>query len=292
MKYVFIAQHKKTWPVDLMCQLLGVTRSGYYDYFRRNQGKTDDPYHRELLEAVREIARASDDSYGSRRMKKALNALSYLVSRNKARKLMKEAKVQVKHRKKYKVTTNSNHTQPVFDNVLDRQFDVEQPDQVYVGDITYLWTQEGWLYLAVVIDLYARKVVGWSMGSRMNARLVTDALMMAIWQRCPKAGLIVHSDRGSQYASKAYRQLLNAHGFVGSMSRKGDCWDNAVAESFFGSLKQERVQWCHYQTRLEAQQDVLNYITMFYNSYRLHSYLGYVSPNQYEADMAQLKKAA
>ena len=292
MKYVFIAQHKKTWPVDLMCQLLGVTRSGYYDYFRRNQGKTDDPYHRELLEAVREIARASDDSYGSRRMKKALNALSYPVSRNKARKLMKEAKVQVKHRKKYKVTTNSNHTQPVFDNVLDRQFDVEQPDQVYVGDITYLWTQEGWLYLAVVIDLYARKVVGWSMGSRMNARLVTDALMMAIWQRCPKAGLIVHSDRGSQYASKAYRQLLNAHGFVGSMSRKGDCWDNAVAESFFGSLKQERVQWCHYQTRLEAQQDVLNYITMFYNSYRLHSYLGYVSSNQYEADMAQLKKAA
>jgi transposase InsO family protein len=205
---------------------------------------------------------------------------------------MIEAKVQIKHRKKYKVTTNSNHKQPVFDNVLNRQFDVEQPDQVYVEDITYLWTQEGWLYLAVVIDLYARKVVGWSMGSRMTTRLVTDALMMAIWQRRPKAGLVVHSDRGSQYASKAYRQLLNAHGFVGSMSRKGDCWDNAVAESFFGSLKQERVQWRHYQTRLEAQQDVLNYMTMFYNSYRLHSYLGYVSPNQYEAEMAKLKKAA
>ncbi len=292
MKYVFIAQHKKTWPVDRMCQLLGVTRSGYYDYHRRNEGKTTDPYHRELLEAVRGIARASDNSYGSRRMKEALNVLSYPVSRAKARKLMIEAKVQVKHRKKYKVTTNSNHKQPVFDNVLDRQFEVEQPDQVYVGDITYLWTQEGWLYLAVVIDLYARKVVGWSMGSRMTTRLVTDALMMAIWQRCPKAGLIVHSDRGSQYASKAYRQLLNAHGFVGSMSRKGDCWDNAVAESFFGSLKQERVQWRHYQTRLEAQQDVLNYMTMFYNSYRLHSYLGYVSPNQYEAEMAKLKKAA
>ena len=292
MKYVFIAQHKKTWPVDLMCQLLGVNRSGYYGYQRRHEGKIDDPYHRERLEAVREIARASDDSYGTRRMKKALNALSYPVSRNKARKLMIEAKVQVKHRKKYKVTTNSNHQQPVFDNVLDRQFDVEQPDQVYVGDITYLWTQEGWLYLAVVIDLYARKVVGWSMGSRMTTRLVTDALMMAIWQRQPKAGLVVHSDRGSQYASKAYRQLLNAHGFVGSMSRKGDCWDNAVAESFFGSLKQERVQWRHYQTRLEAQQDVLSYITMFYNSSRLHSYLGYVSPNQYEAELAKLKKAA
>jgi len=291
VKYVFIAQHKKTWPVDLMCQLLGVTRSGYYGYQRRGSDRTDS-YHQELLEAVRDIAKATGDSYGSRRMKKALNTLSYPVSRNKARKLMKEAGVQVKHRKKYKVTTNSNHRQPLFDNVVDRQFDVDEPDQVYVGDITYLWTQEGWLYLAVVIDLYSRKVVGWSMGSRMKAQLVCDALTMAIWQRRPKAGLVVHSDRGSQYASKEYRRLLKAHGFVGSMSRKGDCWDNAVAESFFGSLKQERVHWRNYQTRLEAQQDVLNYISMFYNSYRLHSYLGYVSPNQYEAEMAELKRAA
>lgn len=291
MKYVFIAQHKKTWPVDLMCRLLGVIRSGYYGYQRRGGGRID-YYHKELLEAVRKIAKATEDSYGSRRMKKALNILSYPVSRDKARKLMKEANVQVKHRKKYKVTTNSNHKQPVFDNVLNRQFDVDRPDQVYVGDITYLWTQEGWLYLAVVIDLYSRKVVGWSMGSRMKAQLVCDALRMAIWQRRPGDGLIVHSDRGSQYASKDYRRLLKAHGFVGSMSRKGDCWDNAVAESFFGSLKQERVHWRNYQTRLEAQQDVLNYISMFYNSHRLHSYLGYVSPNQYEAEMIEMKKAA
>ena len=291
MKYVFITQHKKTWPVDLMCRLLGVTRSGFYGYLQRGGGSID-YYHQELLEAVRDIAKATEDSYGTRRMKAALNALSYPVSRNKARKLMKEAKVQVKHRKKYKVTTNSNHKQPVFDNVLDRQFDVDQPDQVYVGDITYLWTQEGWLYLAVIIDLYSRKVVGWSMGSRMKAQLVCDALRMAIWQKRPGAGLIVHSDRGSQYASKDYRRLLKAHGFVGSMSRKGDCWDNAVAESFFGSLKQERVHWRNYQTRLEAQQDVLNYISMFYNSQRLHSYLGYVSPNQYEAEMVEMKKAA
>jgi putative transposase len=241
---------------------------------------------------VRDIAKATGDSYGSRRMKKALNALSYPVSRNKARKLMKETSVQVKHRKKYKVTTYSNHRQPVFDNVVDRQFDVDQPDQVYVGDITYIWTQEGWLYLAIVIDLYSRKVVGWSMGSRMKAQLVCDALTIAIWQRRPKAGLVVHSDRGSQYASREYRRLLKANGFIGSMSRKGDCWDNAVAESFFGSLKQERVHWRNYQTRLEAQQDVLNYISMFYNSYRLHSYLGYVSPNHYEAQMAELKEAA
>ena len=225
-------------------------------------------------------------------MKKALNALGYPVGRSKARKLMKEADVQVKYRKKYKVTTDSNHKQPLFENVLDRQFDVDGPNQAYVGDITYLWTQEGWLYLAVVIDLYSRKVVGWSMGSRMKAQLVCDALTMAIWQRRPSAGLVVHSDRGSQYASKAYRRLLKAHGFIGSMSRKGNCWDNAVAESFFGSLKGERVQWKYYQTRKEAQQDVLNYLSMFYNSHRLHSYLSYKSPNQYEAEMAELRKVA
>ena len=143
----------------------------------------------------------------------------------------------MKSRKKYKVTTNSNHKQPVFDNVLGRNFKAGQPNQAYVGDITYLWTQEGWLYLAVVIDLFSRKVVGWSMSSRMKAQLVTDALQMAIWQRRPEAGLIVHSDRGSQYASNAYRRLLNKHDCVGSMSRKGNCWDNAVAESFFGSLE-------------------------------------------------------
>ena len=166
-----------------MCRVLGVTSSGYYGYMRRQRNNPDDLYHRELLEAVKDIAKASDDSYGSRRMKEGLNALSYPVSRNKARKLMKEAGVQVKHRKKFKVTTNSDHMQPVFDNVLGREFVVNQPDVAYVGDITYLWTQEGWLYLAVVIDLYSRKVVGWSIGSRMKAQLVCDALRMPIWQR-------------------------------------------------------------------------------------------------------------
>ncbi|MFT5691298.1 MAG: putative transposase [Oceanicoccus sp.] len=146
-------------------------------------------------------------------------------------------------------------------------------DQAYVGDITYLWTQEGWLYLAVVIDLFSRKVVGWSIGSRMEAQLACDVLRMAMWQRRPAAGLIVHSDRGLQYASKEYLRLLKARGFVGSMSRKCNRWDNAVAESFFGRLKQERIHWTHYQTRIEAQQDVMNYITMFYNHHRLHSTL-------------------
>ena len=225
-------------------------------------------------------------------MKRALNSQGYPVGKHRTKVLMKEADVSVRRRRKYKVTTNSDHQQPVFDNVLSRDFNAEKPDQAYVSDITYIWTQEGWLYLAVVIDLFSRKVVGWSMSSRMSAQLVCDALTMALWQRKPKAGLIHHSDRGSQYASRQFRQLLAQYKVTGSMSRKGDCWDNAVVESFFGTLKQERVQWRHYQSRHAAQQDILQYITMFYNSQRMHSYLDYKSPNQYEADMANLGKAA
>ena len=275
-----------------MCRLLGVTRNGYYSFWKRKVKSRGEQNHRELLEAVRDIAKASDNSYGSRRMKKALGALSYPVSRQKARRLMREAGVMVRHRKKYKVTTNSNHKKPVFENVLNRGFQVDRPNQAYVGDITYLWTCEGWLYLAVVIDLFSRKVVGWSMSTRMKSRLVCDALKTAIWQRRPTKGLIVHSDRGSQYASNEYQQLLRSNGFIGSMSRKGNCWDNAVVESFFGTLKQERVQWRNYQTRYEAQQDVLQYISMWYNADRMHSYLGYVSPNQYEAQMKTREKVA
>ena len=292
MKYRFISQHEQTWPIALQCKVLGVNRSGYYHYQANTAHKVDDPLHQELLEWVEDIAKASGYTYGSRRIQKALNALGYPVSRNQARKLMKEANVRVRQRKKYKVTTHSNHNQPVFDNLLDRQFDVAQIDQVYAADITYVWTAEGWLYLAVVIDLCSRKVVGWSMSSRMNAQLVCDALNMAIRRRRPPAGLIHHSDRGSQYASKAFRKLLRAHGFKGSMSRIGNCWDNAVVESFFGSLKQDRVQWRNYQTRYEAQQDILQYISMFYNSQRLHSYLGYMSPNDFEQQLLQMNKVA
>lgn len=275
-----------------MCQVLGVSRHNYYSYMRRKVAHLPDPAKQEMLEWVADIAEASGFTYGVRRMKKALNALGYPVGKQRTRSLMRKAGVRAKQRKKYKVTTNSEHQQPLFENVLNRDFDVQKPDSAYVSDITYIWTQEGWLYLAVVIDLFSRKVVGWSMNSRMNAKLVCDALTMAIWQRKPDAGLIHHSDRGSQYASKSFRKLLKDNKFVGSMSRKGNCWDNAVVESFFGSLKQERVQWKNYQTRYEAQQDILQYITMFYNSHRLHSYLGYKNPNQYEAEMATLQKVA
>lgn len=292
MKYSFITQHKNTYPISLMCQVLGVSRNGYYSYQKRNDNKPVDPEHEAMLECVRKIVIASDYTYGSRRVKKAMNTLGYSISRRKAGKLMKEAGVQVRHRRKFKVTTDSNHKLPLFDNLLQRQFDVDEPDTVYVSDVTYIWTQQGWLYLAVVIDLFSRKVVGWSMSSRMKATLVCDALKMAIWRRRPKPGLIHHSDRGSQYASKAFRKLLKQHKFRGSMSRKGDCWDNSVVESFFGTLKQERVHWRHYQTRYEAQQDVLQYIAMFYNSRRLHSYLGYKSPDQFEKEMKILRKVA
>jgi transposase InsO family protein len=193
---------------------------------------------------------------------------------------MREAGVAAQYKKKYKVTTNSEHENPVFENLLRRNFDVEKPGQIYVSDITYIWTREGWLYLAVVIDLYHRKVVGWSMDSRMKAKLVC-ALRMAIWKERVGTGLIHHSDRGSQYASRKFRKLLEVHKLKGSMSRKGDCWDNAVAESFFASLKKECVSRTNYKTRTQAKQDILRYIIMFYNSIRLHSYLGYCSPNEY-----------
>ena len=251
------------------------------------------PERKQLKEWVIKIAEASGFSYGSRRMQKALNALGYPVGRRKSRSLMREANIFVRYRKKYKVTTNSNHTKPVFENVLNRNFTVHEPDKAYVSDITYIWTNEGWAYLTVMIDLFSRKVVGWNISSRMKASTVCNALRMAIWQRRPSAGLIVHSDRGSQYASNEYRKLLEQNGFIGSMSRKGDCWDNSVAESFFSRLKEERVRWRHYQTREKARQDILDYIVMFYNSHRLHSTIGYVSPNQFEKRYwGQLKKVA
>ena len=281
MKYSFITQHKNTYSIRLMCQVIGVSRNGYNSYIRNGNGKPT-AEDQEMMDLIREIDKSSKNTYGSRRMKRALNALGYVISRQKARRLMKRAGVLVRHRKKHKVTTNSKHNQPVYDNLVARQFDVKEKDSVYAGDITYVWTQEGWLYLAVILDLYSRRVVGWSMSSRMTSRLVCDALTMAIWNRQPGEGLICHSDRGSQYASKEYRKLLSQKGFLGSMSRKGDCWDNSVVESFFGSLKQERVHWENYQTRHDAQQDILDYIVMFYNSTRLHSTLDYRSPNDYE----------
>ena len=275
----------------MLCRLLGVSRSGFYDYLRR-QDREPNPEREEMLEWVKDLAEASDHTYGSRRMAKALRALGYRVGRYQARSLMREAGVWVRYRRRYRVTTNSNHRKPVFPNRLERDFAPSAPNRVWAGDITYIWTREGWLYLAVVIDLYSRKVVGWSLGRRLTSTLVCDALQMALGSRRPPKGqLIHHSDRGVQYASDAFRKLLKAHGIEGSMSRKGNCWDNAVVESFFGTLKSERVHWRSYQSREEARADIVEYIAMFYNSRRLHSYLDYQSPDGFEGN-GQLANAA
>ena len=239
--------------MSVICPVIGVQSSNYYSYLKRTETKKIEPDHGDMIEMIQKISEASDHTYGSRRMQKKLNALSFPVGRWKTAQLMKEAGVWVRYKKKYKATTNSEHKKPVFKNELKQNFKCDQPNQAWVGDITYIWTTEGWLYLAVVIDLYSRKVVGWSMSSRMKASLVCDALQMAIWQRNPPKGLIVHSDQGVQYASDKYRKLLNSYELIGSMSKKGCCWDNAVAESFFGSLKQEREHWYQGKRVLNKQ---------------------------------------
>jgi transposase InsO family protein len=267
-----------------------VSRSGYYQYIKAGHTmKMDKDFG--LLSEVRQIHGETRGSYGSRRTAERLRRQGYPVGRYRARSLMKKAGVSVKHRKKFRITTDSKHNLPVAPNLLDRNFQVEQPDSVWCGDITYLWTMEGWLYLAVIIDLFSRKVIGWAMSHRMKASLVMEALSMAYWRRKPGKGLIHHSDRGSQYAGGDYQRLLDTHGMICSMSRKGDCWDNAVAESFFHSLKTEWTSEMLYRSRNDARKDVIHYIEMFYNSHRLHSSLNYKNPNEYEKNFMMAKAA-
>ena len=267
-----------------------ISRSGYYKYSRTERTlKIDNDFG--LLSEVRQIHNETRGAYGSRRTSEKLRSQGHDVGRYRARSLMKKAGVFVKHRRKFKVTTDSNHNLPVAPNLLDRNFQVDRPDTAWCSDITYLWTMEGWLYLAVVIDLFSRKVVGWTMSNRINASLVTEALSMAYWRRKPGKGLIHHSDRGSQYAGCDYRKLLGSYGMTCSMSRKGNCWDNAVAESFFHSLKTEWTGEMLYRDRSDARRDVIHYIEMFYNSHRLHSFLKYKNPNDFEKNFTLTKAA-
>ena len=281
MRYQFIQEEKANFPVKLLCKVMEVSRSGYYS-FKRKGGKTINPHRQRLRTKVLAIFKATRESYGSRRIALTLNDDGESVGRYRARSLMREAGIEVKRKKRFKVTTDSKHSYPVAPNILAREFDVDSPNKVWASDITYLWTQEGWLYLAVVVDLFSRKVVGWSLSHRITADLVINALQMGIWMHKPGKGLLHHSDRGSQYACHDYQKLLSQHGFVCSMSRKGNCWDNAVVERFFRSLKTERTDHVLYGTRKEAKKDVFHYIELFYNKWRKHSYLGYVSPIQYE----------
>ena len=264
-----------------MCELLQVSTSAYYDWCRCPKTARE-MFNDKLTDLVKDIFSGQRNGCGTRTIKKALSRLGYQVSRRRISRLMKKAGLICKTIKKFKATTNSKHNYPVAENILDRKFTVDKPNQAWVGDITYVWTAEGWLYLATVIDLFSRRVVGWSMNSRMNASLVNEALLSAIWSRKPSKGLLWHTDRGSQYASNSHRALLNDHGIVQSMSRKGNCWDNSVAESFFHTLKTGLVNHKQYPSREEAQQDIFEYIEVFYNRQRLHSTNDYWSPVDYE----------
>lgn len=226
--------------------------------------------------------KASDRTYGSPRVHEDLQEQGIRCGRKRVARLMRENGIRAKQARRFKATTDSDHNDPVAPNLLDREFHVDVPDRVWVADLTYIWTREGWLYLAVILDLFSRRVVGWSMSKRITSQLTLEALSVALWSRKPSPGLLHHSDRGSQYTCGDYRDVLDEHGVLCSMSRKGDCWDNAVAESFFKTLKVERVNDRDYWTREEAQTDIIDYIERFYNRKRRHSYLGYVSPVEYE----------
>lgn len=281
MKYGFIRDQTDHYPVKLLCRLLKVQRSVYYEW-RGQPAKVIAPDELALRRRMKELFVASRDSLGSRTMMKNLRQEGFEIGREKTRRLMRVLKLKVKQKRKYKVTTDSKHRLPVAANVLDRDFSPSAPNQAWGTDITFLWTQQGWIYLAVVIDLYSRRVVGWSIDRHMKKALVIRALLMAVNLRKPPPGLIHHSDRGSQYASYAYQALLKQYGMIGSMSRKGNCWDNAPVERFFSSLKREWTGDRLYRTREEAIADVREYVAVYYNSRRLHSTLGYATPMEYE----------
>ena len=281
MKYGFIRGHAGRYRVNMLCRLLGVQRSAYYDW-QAQPCKVIPQEELALRGRMKELFRASRGSLGSRTMMKNLHKEGFEIGRDRTRRLMKRLNLKVRQKRKYKVTTDSKHNLPVAKNVLNREFCPSAPNKAWGTDITYLWTQQGWIYLAVVIDLYSRRVVGWSMDRRMKKALVIRALMMAVNLRKPPPGLIHHSDRGSQYASHDYQALLRQYGMICSMSRKGNCWDNAPIERFFSSLKREWSGDRLYRTRQEATADVREYVAVYYNSRRLHSTLGYTTPMDYE----------
>ena len=284
MSYQLVEQlHKKAVPVGRLCRVLGVSRSGYYG--SRQRAKLAPKACLVSTQLKAEFA-ASGKIYGSRRLSAVLCAQGLRTGRHRVRRLMREHGLRALWRRKFVHTTDSGHALPISANVLARRFNPSGPNQAWVSDITYIRTRSGWLYLAVVLDLYARKVVGWAMAPTMHAELVCAALQLAIVQRQPAPGLIVHSDRGSQYAGALHQALLARHGLVGSMSRKGNCWDNAVMERFFLSLKTERAWQRDYANHAEAMTDIADYIVGFYNSVRLHSKLGNLPPNAFEQQLA------
>ena len=285
MKYRAIREYSCRYPIRLMCRTLAVLPAGYYAWRERPESRRA-RHNRILLSEIRVIHRESRETYGSPSIWDVLMKRGHDVGEKRIARLMRAEGIRAKTVKKWRATTQSNHRMPVAANALNRQFTVAQPNQVWAGDMTYVWTTEGWLYLAVVLDLYSRAVIGWALGARLTGDLAQQALTMAIHHRTPTAGLLHHSDRGSQSAATAYQQLLTTHGMTGSMSRRGNCWDNACVESFFGTLKRELIYHRQYGTRDEATQDIFEYIEVFYNRLRRHSTLGYYAPAEFEARTA------
>lgn len=283
MKYWFMDQHRSWHGVQRMCRVIGAARSGYYRWKRQPQSKRHKDNEKILME-IKESHKNSRRAYGSPRITKDLQTRGTKCSENRIARLMKIHGIIAKTKKKFKATTNSKHNLPVAPNLLNQDFVADKPNTVWVSDITYIPTLEGWLYLAVILDIYSRQVVGWAMSDRLTSDFVVKALYQAIGRRRPSLRCIFHSDRGVQYASSDFRDALRAYGFIQSMSRKGNCYDNAVAESFFHTLKTEHVYDYRYETRAEAMQSIFEYIEMFYNRQRRHSALGYRSPVSFELD--------
>ncbi|MGB5606022.1 MAG: IS3 family transposase [Gammaproteobacteria bacterium] len=280
MRYTAIRRYRTQYSVRMMCRAMEVSRSGYYEWVSRPESARAQ-HHRALTEKIRSFHQASRDTYGAPRIREDLLESGERVGENTVALLMQRAGIVPKTVRKFRVTTDSRKTVPA-PNLLEQQFTVAQPNERWVSDITFIPTREGWLYLAVIIDLYSRAVIGWAMHKRMKTELVTDALKMALMRRKVRTPLLLHSDQGSQYAAADYRAMLARHGIECSMSRKGNCWDNAVAESFFHTLKTELVHHEDYLSRTEAKASIFEYIEVFYNRQRRHSHLGQMAPLAFE----------
>ncbi len=281
MKYRFIREHTGLFRVGKMCQVFTVSRSGYYAWLNRTPSRRK-KQDGKLQELILKIYLQGRGVYGSPRIHQQLLKEGILCSKKRVERLMQKMQLQARQKRKFKVTTDANHNLPLAEDHVRRDFSASGPNRLWVTDITYIYTREGWLYLAAIMDVYSRKIVGWSMKDRLGQELVLEALDMAVKQRGNPSSLIIHSDRGSQYAGYKYQFQLRKHGFTCSMSRKGDCYDNAAIESFFHTLKTELVFFCRYETRAQAKRDVFEYIEVFYNRIRLHSSIGYHSPEEYE----------
>jgi len=285
MRYRFIDTHKKTWPIRLMCQVMVVSSSGYYEWRRRPESAQDQS-NRKLDDEIDEVYEEHKQRYGVPRVTKELKERGFQCSKNRVARRMTKLGLKAIQAKKFKKTTDSNHDKPVAPDLLEQDFTASAANQKWVSDLTYVWTDEGWLYLAVIMDLFSRAIIGWSMGKRMTQRLMCDALTMALFRRGFPRGVIIHSDRGSQYCSKAYQRLIKVMGLRCSMGRRATCYDNAAMESFFHTLKVELIYRERYLTRRDAKGAIFEYIETYYNRKRRHSAIGHEIPMLFEEKRA------